>query len=166
MKKIYSLLILAAMIILSCQPKTQPVEVDLAASKAEVNALMDNYLNSWNAKEFNTLVTLIAEDGMFCGSDPTEIMDKKAISEAWKQVFADSTMNINFTVDKREIRVNSGGKSALVMEQHVVNPFTPKIPWRLVCHAIKTEDGWKLDFISWNLIPKNEDIEKLNKALE
>jgi hypothetical protein len=35
----------------------------------------------------------------------------------------------------------------------------------MVCHAAKTDDAWKFDFISWSFIPRNEDIEKINKAL-
>ncbi|MDO8929185.1 MAG: SgcJ/EcaC family oxidoreductase [Bacteroidota bacterium] len=146
MKKIFCFVIIAAMVLAACQPKIQPVVVDLNASKAEVNALMETYLTAWNAKDVNTLIFMIAEDGLYCGTDPTELMDKKTISEAWKQVFSDSTTNIVFTVDKREIRVVSNGESALIMEQHIANPYTPEIPWRLVSHAVKTADGWKLDF--------------------
>jgi uncharacterized protein (TIGR02246 family) len=166
MKKIYSLLIVAALIVVSCQPKPQPVVVDLTTSKAEVNALMENIWSAWNAKDVNTLTSQFTEDGLFCGTDPTELWDKKQISNGWKQFFADSTMSFVFTVDKREIRVVSDGESALVMEQQISNPFTPKIQWRLVSHAVKTDNGWKLDFISWNMIPKNEDLGKINMALE
>lgn len=164
MKNIYFLMIVAVMIFAACQPKTQPV--DTAAAKVEVNDLMENYLTAWNSKDVKTLTSLIADDGMFCGTDPGEIMDKKTVADAWKMAFADSTFNNIFTVDKREIRMDSDGNSAIVMEQHVANPYTPKIPWRLICRAVKTTDGWKLDFISWCLIPKNEDIGKLNMALE
>lgn len=163
MKKISFFLLLAA-ILIACQPKTEPV--DLAASKAEVNSLMEKYLTAWNAKDTITLSSLLTEDGLFCGTDPTELMDKKMITTAWKQVFSDTSVNIIFTVDKRVIRVVAGGKSALVMEQHESNPYTPKIPWRLVLHTIKTDNGWKIDYISWNLIPRNEDVVKLSKALE
>ncbi|MBW8331418.1 MAG: hypothetical protein K0M40_05305 [Prolixibacteraceae bacterium] len=52
------------------------------------------------------------------------------------------------------------------IEQHAVNPYTPQIPWRFICRAVNTADGWKLDFISWSFIPENEYVEKLNKALE
>lgn len=152
------------MVLAACQPKTQTV--DIATAKVAVNALMENYLTAWNGKDVKTLTSLITDDGMFCGTDPGEIMNKKTVADAWKMAFADTSFNNTFTVDKREIRLGSDGNSAIVMEQHVANPYTPKIPWRLVCRAVKTADGWKLDFISWNLIPKNEDVEKLNKALE
>jgi hypothetical protein len=51
------------------------------------------------------------------------------------------------------------------MEQEFFNP-TPKIQLRVVSHAVKTAEGWKLDFISWSLIPKNEDIGKLIMAVQ
>jgi ketosteroid isomerase-like protein len=127
---------------------------------------MDTYLKFWNAKDANSLTTLLVDDGLFCGTDPTELMDKKTITTAWIQAFTDTTLKFNFSVDKRKIRVTSDGSSAIILEQFTSNPYTPKIPWRLVSHAVKTDDKWKLDFISWNLIPKNEDIGKLNKALE
>ena len=162
MKKIYCFVILAAMVFAAWQPKAQTI--DTAAAKVAVNALMENYLIAWNGKDVKT--PLITDGGMFCGTDPGEIMDKKNIADAWTQAFADPAFNSTFTVNKREIRMESNGNSAIVMEQYLINPYTPKIPWRLVCRAVKTADGWKLDFISWNLIPKNEDIPKLNKALE
>jgi len=164
MKKIIQLIIVAVMLITACQPKTQPV--DTAAAKIEVNALMDKHLIAWNAKDAITLTALLADDGLFCGTAPTELMDKKTISDAWIQVFADTAFNNPFTLDKREIRLVSDGNFAIVMEQFIKNPYTPKISWRHVSHVVKTSDGWKFDFISWSLIPKNEDIGKLNKALE
>lgn len=165
MKNLFFIVFVAA-IVFACQPKSQPVVVDLAASKAEVNTLMENIWTAWNAKDVNAVTSLITEDGLFCGTDPTELWDKKQISDLWKQFFADSTTNMVLKVNKREIRVVSDGKSALVMEQQISNQFTPKIQWRIVSHAVKKSDGWKLDFISWNMIPRNEDIGKLNKALD
>jgi uncharacterized protein (TIGR02246 family) len=164
MKKSLFLMAFAAILVIACQPKTQPV--DKSAAKEAVNKLMDTYLKFWNAKDASSLSTLLVDDGLFCGTDPTELMDTKAITIAWTQAFADTTLKFNFSVDKREIRVTADGNSAIIVEQFTSNPYTPKIPWRLVSHAVKSGDKWKLDFISWNLIPKNEDIGKLNKALE
>ena len=159
------LVVFVAAIIFACQPKPQPVVVDLTASKAEVNTLMETYLKAFNAKDVKTLTTLITDDGLYCGTDPTELMDKKSTTDAWTMAFADTSSNYAIVLDKREIRVTADGNSAIVMEQEFFNP-TPKIQMRLVSHAIKTAGGWKLDFISWSLIPKNEDIGKIIKALE
>jgi len=158
-------MIVAVLIIAACQPKPQPVVVDLAASKAEVNALMDTYLKAFNAKDIKTLTTLITDDGLYCGTDPSELMDKKHTTDAWTMAFADTAMNYAVALDKREIRVTPDGNSAIVMEQQFFNP-TPKIQLRIVSRAVKTADGWEFDFISWNFIHKNEDIGRLIKALE
>lgn len=160
------LIVFVAAIVFACQPKPQPVVVDLAASKAEVNTLMETYLTAFNAKDVATLATLITDDGLFCGTDPIELMDKKTTTDAWTMAFADSTANFSYSVEKREIHITSDGNSAIVLEQFTMKAIAPKIPVRLVSHAVKTPDGWKLDFISWSFIPKNEDIGKLIMALQ
>ena len=148
----------------ACQPKSKPV--DLATSRSEVNSLLEKYLHAWNARDANTLGALLTDDGLFCGTDPTEFLDKKTVVQGWTQAFSDSTINVSYSVEKREIRITSDGNSAIAVEQYTMKGFMPKIQWRLVNHLVKAGDGWKFDFISWNLIPKNEDIPKLNKALE
>ena len=163
--KNYFFIVLAMALLFACQPKSQTVPVDLAAAKAEVNALMDNYLKAFNAKDVKTLTTLITDDGLYCGTDPSELMDKKQTTDAWTMAFTDTTLK-SFMVDKREIRVTADGNSAIVIEQFYTSPYDLKIPWRLVSRAVKTAEGWKLDFISWNFIPKNEDIVKVMKAME
>jgi hypothetical protein len=44
--------------------------------------------------------------------------------------------------------------------------ISPKIPLRDVYKVVKTDDKWMIDFFSTSFIPKNEDIPKLNKAIE
>lgn len=163
MKNIYFFVFLAVMLV-ACQPKSKPV--DLATSKSEVNSLLEKYLHAWNSRDVNTLSILLTEDGLFCGTDPTEFFDKKIVVSGWTQAFSDTANHFSYSVEKREIRVTSDGNSAIAVEQYTMKEFMPKIQWRLVNHLVKTSDGWKFDFISWNLIPKNEDIPKLNKALE
>jgi tetratricopeptide (TPR) repeat protein len=134
--------------------------------KVAVNVLLDKYDSAFKAKDAPTLIALLAEDGLFCGTDPSEIWDKKQISDGWKQYFADTSLLIDYTVDKREILIADDGNSAIAIEQFYFKLFSPNIQWRTIFHAVKVGEGWKFDFISWNLIPKNEDIEKLNKAVE
>ncbi len=108
----------------------------------------------------------MADDGLFCGTDPSELLDKKALSDMMTQSLADTTMIWSYSIDKREIRVAADGSSAIVLEQFTMPGISPKIPTRLVYHVVKASDKWMFDFISWSFIPKNEDILKLNKALE
>ena len=166
MKKIYCLTLLAVMVIAGCQPKVQNKPVDLAAVKEEITSLMDKYLKAFNSKDVSNITALMADDGLFCGTDPSELLDKKALSDMMTQSLADTTMIWSYSIDKREIRVAADGSSAIVLEQFTMPGISPKIPTRLVYHVVKAGDKWMFDFISWSFIPKNEDILKLNKALE
>jgi len=136
------------------------------AVKASVAALLDKYDSAFKAKDAPAVIALLAGDGLFCGTDPSEIWDKKQISDGWTQAFADTSLMIDFTVDKREIMVATDENSAIAIEQFYFKLFSPNIMWRVIFHAVKSGEDWKLDFISWNFIPRNEDIEKINKALE
>jgi len=136
------------------------------AVKASVAALLDKYDSAFKAKDAPAVIALLAGDGLFCGTDPSEIWDKKQISDGWTQAFADTSLMIDFTVDKREILIAEDRNSAIAIEQFYFKLFSPNIMWRVIFHAVKSGEDWKLDFISWNFIPKNEDIEKINKALE
>jgi tetratricopeptide (TPR) repeat protein len=136
------------------------------AEKASVGAFLDKYDSAFKAKDAPAVIALLAGDGLFCGTDPSEIWNKKQISDGWTQAFADASLMIDFTVDQREIMVAEDENSAIAIEQFYFKVFSPNIMWRVIFHAVKSGEDWKLDFISWNFIPKNEDIEKINKALE
>ena len=45
-------------------------------------------------------------------------------------------------------------------------PISQKMPVRMVSHLVKSGNDWLIDFISISFIPNNEDLGKLNKALE
>ena len=166
MKKIFYLMFMAVMIITACQPKTKTVPVDTAAAKIAVTTLLDKYNSAWNAKDVSAMTALLTDDGLFCGTDPSELMDKKTLSEGWTQAMSDTSMNFNYSVDKREIRIAADGNSAIALEQFYMKAISQKMPARLIFHVVKSGDNWMIDFLSWALIPKNEDIGKLNKALE
>jgi uncharacterized protein (TIGR02246 family) len=164
MKKIYYLMVVATIMLVSCQPKTVPV--DSAATKIAVTTLLDKYNSAWNAKDVSSLTALLTDDGLFCGTDPSELMDKKTLSNGWTQAMSDTSMNFNYSIDKREIRIAADGNSAIALEQFYMKAMSQKMPARLIFHVVKSGDNWMIDFLSWNFIPKNEDLEKLYKALE
>jgi len=166
MKKTIYIFSIAVIIITACQPKTKIVAVDTKAAKAAISALFDKYNSAFKAKDTNTLLAALTDDVLGCGTDPLEFWNKKQISDGWTQYFADTSLKITYSIDRREIRVAADGNSALVVEQYVMSVMSPNIPIRSIYHAVKAGENWMLDFISWNFIPKNEDIVKLNKALE
>jgi uncharacterized protein (TIGR02246 family) len=166
MKKTICIFSIVVIIITACQPKTKTVPVDTAATKIAVTTLLDKYNSAWNAKDVSTMTALLTDDGLFCGTDPSELMDKKTLSAGWTQAMSDTSMNFNYSVDKREIRIAADGNSAIALEQFYMKAISQKMPARLIFHVVKSGDNWMIDFLSWALIPKNEDIGKLYKALE
>lgn len=154
------------LLLLSMEIQAKNKTADLKAAQTEVNVLMDRYTNSLKSKNAKALSELLTEDGQFYGTDPTESFCKLALIETWTQMFADKSTDLTYSLDKREIRVSPEGKSALIVEQFSLKGVTPRIPWRMVSHALKSGKNWKFDFISWTLTPRNEDIAKLNQALD
>jgi ketosteroid isomerase-like protein len=166
MKKIIYIFSIAVIIITACQTKTEIVPVDTAAAKISVTTILDKYNSAWNSNDVPAMTALLTDDGLFCGTDASELWDKKTLSDGWAQAMSDTSMNYNYTVDKREIRIAADGNSAIALEQFYMKLISPKMPCRIIFHLVKSADNWMIDFISWSLIPKNEDLAKLNIALE
>ena len=166
MKKIYCLALMAMMIMSACQPKPKTVTVDTAAVKTAIAAFMDEFNAAFKGDDASKVTGLLTEDALTLGTDPSEFWDKKQISDAWTQAMADTTMVFDYTVNKREIRLAADGNSAVVVEQFIMPMLSQKIPIRNVYHIVKVGDKWMIDFMSFSFIPQNEDIVKLNKALE
>ncbi len=166
MKKTLYVMLVAVMIITACQTKTKIVPVDTAAAKVAVTTVLDKYNSAFKAKDVNAILTLLTDDGLYCGTDSKELMDKASLSNMMNQTLADTSLKVNYSVDKREIRIAADGNSAIAVEQMFFKAFSQKMPMRMVYHLVKNGDNWLFDFVSWNFIPNNEDLGKLNKALE
>ena len=166
MKNICFLLIIAVLMTAGCNQKIETESVDLSAVNDIVIALDDTYMNAWNAKDIDVLDEMIADDGMFFGTDPTELMDKTALMDMYTQLFAETDANYSYNIDIRKIKLAEDGKSAIVVDYIDLYDWSPLIPLRHTSQFVKTGNDWKIDFIAWGLIAKNEDIDKLNKALE
>src|ERR1700730_10789073 len=170
MKRTAYFMILVSMIVSSCQPAPTKIEepppkiVDLEAAKTEVGALLDTYHKTMKSKDASEMVKLLAEDGLYCGTDSKELWDKEGFSDYIRKAFADTSAATNYIVDRRKIRVAKDGNSAIGVEQFI-DAASPKIPLRVVSHLIKDGNIWKLDFASWSLVPANEDVPKINDAL-
>jgi ketosteroid isomerase-like protein len=166
MKKTFYGMFLAVIIITACQPKTKTLPVDSTTAKDAVAKILEKYHSAVNAREVNTLTDLLATDGLYCGTDSKEFWDKPTYSNEMTKIFADTSNTMKYSIDKREIRIAIDGNSAISIEQCLVKNFSTKIPIRMVSHLVKTGNDWKIDFSSASLIPNNEDLAKLNKALE
>jgi hypothetical protein len=151
---------------MSCA-KPQDTPVDLSQAKTEVTALMDQVHSSMKSKDLEGLKSLLAEDGLYCGTDPSELFDKKAFLDLVSQEFADTSRMINdYPITKREIKVHDGGKGANIVDQFTMTVISPTIPLRLTAHAVNSEGKWLLDLISLSLIPPNEDLHNVSAAVK
>jgi ketosteroid isomerase-like protein len=165
MKKIYFPMILAMTIVTSCQMKTKTVSLDPVIAKAEVTKTLDSISYVLKAKDSKGFIAFLSEDGLFCGTDPTEMWDKATYAKNITQMLADTTMHSDMNIDKKEIRIENDGNSAIVILQ-----FTPKwskpIPVRNTMHLVKANNKWMVDFSSVALIPDNKDLAKLAAAVK
>ena len=165
MNKIFIVLSIAVLALTACQQTPQTVPVDIEAEKAALDELFDNFYSAFKSQDVSTLVSYLAEDALFCGTDPSEFWDKQEITDLWTQMLAEITPELDLMGD-RIIRVAADGNSAVVVDQYKFPLYTPKIPWRNVYHLVKTDENWMILVCSSALIPLNEDLPKLNDALE
>jgi len=150
----------------SSQTKTKVMPVDLTAAKVAVLKVLDTHWSAVKANDADAIMDLLTEDVLACGSDSKEFWSKTDMSNNIKQMFADTSFKMDIKIDKRVIRIAKDGNSAIALEQMFMRPYSQKIPVRNIYHLVKVNDIWQFDFTSVSFIPDNEDIDKLNKALE
>lgn len=165
MKKNLIIFSIAVVIIASCQQTPKTVSVDIKAEKAVIDSIFDTFYSAFEAKDVATLASYLTEDALCCGTDPSEFWTKQQITDLWSQMLADSAPEINFISD-RKIKVAADGHSAIVVDQYMMSAFSPNIPWRNIYQLVKVNDHWMIEFLASNFIPKNEDIPKLNEAMD
>jgi ketosteroid isomerase-like protein len=145
MKRHLFLLFLVAMTFTSCQTKTKVLPADLTAAKVAVTKVLDTHWSAVKAKDANAIMALLTDDALSCGTDSKEFWNKTDMSNTIKQMFADTSLKIDITIDKRVIRIAKDGNSAIALEQMFLNPFSQKIPVRNIYHLVKVNGIWQFD---------------------
>jgi len=162
MKKILYSMFVAVMLITACQPKTETVTVDPVAEKDSMAKNLDAMYSAYTAKNINTILSLLTDDCLICGTDPGEFWNKEAYATLLKNMAADSSyVPPAFELIKREVRLDKSGNSAIVVEQLFVARWTKQIPLRNVTHHVKIDNMWMIDFVSMSFVPNNGDLEKI-----
>jgi ketosteroid isomerase-like protein len=165
MKKNIFAILFAMLAITACKQAPAPVVVDLETEKAVIDSVFDKFTTAFMERDVAALASLLNEDALCLGTDPSEFLSKQQITEMWSQMLADSAIEI-INISERKIKVAADGNSATVVDQYMMPAISSKIPWRNAYHLVKTNDKWRIDFLNCALIPKNEDLPKLNQALE
>ena len=165
MKLIYFSLIIVLLFASAC---TQNEKIDIDDHSTLITVLQkfsDSYLEAWNDKDLNALNKLTSNGGQYFGSDPEEIMDKNALLEMYSSFFEDESSSYIYRVDSRKIIISPGGNSAVIYERIIFDDWSPNMPLCQTSHLIKTKHTWKINFISWGFIIKNDEVVKINKIL-
>jgi uncharacterized protein (TIGR02246 family) len=165
MKKVFLILAVACLGFASCQRNESAPTVNTEEASKAVGQFFDEFNAAFQKKDASAMGNFLSDDGLFLGTDPQEFWSKERVMEEVSNMAKDTTLNANYTVDKREVRVSPDGQMALVIEQAVV-PFLGKIPVRTIGHAAMKDGQWKIDFYSWSLVPKNESLDKLSEAYQ
>lgn len=165
MKSIFFIISACALVMAACHHTHEAVPVDIEAEKAAINDMLDKLYSAVTSQDVATMTSYFDENALICGTDPSEFWNKQEITEIWTQMLAESAPEFKY-IGERQIIVAPDGHSAVTVEQYMVPMFSEKIPWRRVFYLMKAGDKWIIHFSSVAFIPKNEDIPKLNEALQ
>jgi ketosteroid isomerase-like protein len=165
MKTIFYSMLLAMLIFTACQSKPTTIPFDTVATKEDLTKTLDRMYLAYNNRDIQTFLSLMAEDGLFCGTDPKNIWDKPTYSTLMTIMFADQSFSPNISVSQREIHLDKDGNSAIVMDQFFFE-WNKKIPVRHIAHFVRTGDQWICNFLSTTYVPNDEDMSKIFNALK
>lgn len=147
----------------SSAPGMQAV-ADTAKARQELSAMADEIHSLFKKKDIAFVDKYMAKDGIYLGTDPNEILTFDELRDYEQQMFNDTSVNIpDYKISRREIVVN--GPSAIIVDQYYFPDISKKVMLRNISHARHENGKWLIDMFSWNFIPKNEDVPKIDQAL-
>lgn len=138
---------------------------DVADEKTAINETLDKFDEALLAQDVSGLTSLLCEEGMVIGTDPSEFWNKQEITDLWTEALVQGPPEFKYLGD-REIVIAPGGKAAVVVTQYMIPAWSPNIPWRQVYHMVKMKKEWKILVINIAFVPKNEHIQAINAALD
>jgi ketosteroid isomerase-like protein len=162
MRNIALLFVLLTVMAVSCTPKVKNEPVDLKSIESRISQLADQYVEASNNRDYTLLETMIADEGLFCGTDPDELMGKEELFKAWEYMSADTTADYHYKVDKREILVTPDGQSAIVMEYITAGVWSPVLKIRQTSHFVRYGADWKINFMEWGFMIPNKHVSLVN----
>ncbi|GAC1380381.1 MAG: hypothetical protein NVSMB45_03550 [Ginsengibacter sp.] len=133
--------------------------------KSAITKVLDSMHHGFRTKNFKVMESFLTEDGLYLGTDPSEIWSKKQLSQYFDKNVKD-TNNISYTILSRNILLGKNNNSAMAIEQYYLSTMSDKMMVRSISKLVNKDNVWKISFYSWNFIPRNEDIKKINEALK
>jgi hypothetical protein len=141
---------------------TEPT--DSAQAHKDLGTLMDSVDNAFKRKDISFIENYMTKDGLYMGTDPDEIQNYDEYHNYIVNAMKDTTMKSwDFNVTRRII--NAKGSSAIIVEQFMFPAISNKVMLRTISHARYENNKWVIDMHSYNVIPKNADLAKIDKVL-
>jgi hypothetical protein len=162
MKKI--LPFVALTLLFACNTAPEPKPVDLAAEEAAINKVFETLFSAVDNRNIDQLASVLADDGLFMGTDPGELLPKDTIVASWAQMMQMPEIPPFEFIGDPLIRLHPDGKTAVVSYQYFWNLFTP-IPLRQTFWLVKKDSVWLVDLFDFSFVPFNEQIPVLNEAV-
>jgi hypothetical protein len=164
MKKILSLTLLVLLFSCTTVNVPEPEPVDLAAEEVAIKAVFDSLFKSVDDRNIDLLASLFTDDGIFMGTDPTELFPKDTLVSMWAMMMQEPEIPPFEFINDPVIRIQPDGKSAVVVQQYYWKLFTT-LPLRHSFGMVKKDSVWLIDFFDFSFIPYNEQIPVLNEAV-
>lgn len=137
---------------------------DTVQARKDLEKILDEMHDMFTKKDVGYIDKYMAKDGIFFGTDPGEVWNFDELRKYTAEQFKDTTIKSwEFNTVKRVIRVN--GPSANMVEQFYLPGLSKKLMWRTVAHAHYENGRWLMDMLTYNAIPKNDDLRKIEQAL-
>jgi hypothetical protein len=81
----------------------------------------------------------MTNDGLFCGTNSDSLWDKVIYARLMTEMLKDPSFPPKILVDKREIRFDNNGNSAMIVDQFFLE-WNKKIPVCHIVHFVRTEE--------------------------
>lgn len=147
----------------SVSASTAAAPADTAQARRDLTTILDSMHRSFTRRDVSYIDRYMAQDGLFMGTDPGEILNFSELRAYQEKMFKDTTFNVTLNVRERIIRIH--GASANLVEQYSAPGVSQKLMLRNVAHARYENGRWVIDMLTYNVIPKNEDFPKIDRAL-
>lgn len=140
------LVIPCAILLLAAACQSAPPAVDLAATEKAVGELFNAYGQATKDKDVPGVAAALDDNGLFLGTDPKEFWDKQTIIGEFQRMVSDTSVHLDFILERRDIRISPDGQSALVIEQCTVPFLSKRVATRNIGHAKAVNGKWIIDF--------------------
>lgn len=135
-----------------------------AAEKA-IATQLDKLKQATVNRDFQAFKSVFTDDVMIYGTDPGEApYETDEAMKSMEDLFAMENLEIQVDLKQRDIMLRPDEKSALVIEQGYNSFLTKHIQIRITYQFVKEGSAWLCNFYNVALIPKNEDLQKVDMA--